>query len=134
MRNIKQNSFASIHRQRGWTFWSLSFVGGVVILFAYIGMQLVPVYIANNNIINAMERSMDDADLRKIGRAFIIRKMKAQLYLDGTYDILDYKKELRVRRSKTKMILETKYEREVPLFFNVALIVRFDNNVERNLN
>lgn len=131
---IKIKSFTNINRQGGWTFWSLIFTLGVLAFFSYIGMQLVPVYSANNNIENAMVQSVEGADLRTIGRGQIITKMNKQLYLDGTYELLDYKKDLDVKRSRNKFTLQIKYERRVPVAGNINIVVSFDPIVECDLS
>lgn len=120
-------------KQGGWTFWSLMFVMAVVLFASYIAMQLVPVYAINENVKNAMRVSLYDLDFRRATRAEIIRKMNQQLYLDGTHKLLNYKTDLKVKRSQKKFILETHYQREIPLFFNLSLIARFDNVEERQL-
>ena len=110
------------------------FVMGVILFFSYIGMQLLPVYSANNNVINAMRRSMEEVELIKVDRAEIIRKMDAQLYLDGSHDMLNFITDLKVRRSRKKLIVETHYRREIPLFFNLSLVASFDNVEEKTLS
>lgn len=124
----------NIQRQQGWTFWSLLFTLSVLMFFAYIGMQLVPVYSANENIKNAMERSVEDVDLTKVNRTTIVRNLNAQLYLDGSHNLLDYKTDLEVRRTKEIFSVETHYQREIPLFYNIHMLVKFDNVVEKNLS
>ncbi|MBT8116070.1 MAG: DUF4845 domain-containing protein [Arenicella sp.] len=119
--------FKTIRKQQGWTFWTLTSVMAVVLLFSYIGLQLVPVYLANDSIRNAMAQSIEGPDPSKINRTLIVRKMKDQLYLDGNHKILKYSTDLKVRRSRSELIVETHYIREVPLFFNVSLLVKFDN-------
>ncbi len=126
--------FSDIKRQQGWTLWSLLFVLGVLLFFAYVGMQLVPVYGANGNIVNAMERSVDGQDLRRITRAEIIRKMNSQLYLDGTHQLLDYKNDLKVSRNRNKFVLQVNYERKIPLFFNISVAADFEPRLECSLS
>jgi hypothetical protein len=122
-----------IKPQQGWTFWSLVFVMSVILFFSYIGMQLVPVYSANQNIKNSMSLAVDNADLRRVSRTQIIKAMQAQLYLDGSHQLLNYKTDLKVRRSPKKFVVETHYNREIPLFYNLSLKAKFDNVVERSL-
>ena len=138
MQNIQLNrfdksNFKIIKQQDGWTFWSLMFVMSVIMFFTYIGMQLVPIFAANENVKNAMTRSLDGEKLLKLNRVTIIRKMQAQLYLDGSHKLLNYKTDLKVKRSRKLFIIETHYRREIPLFFNLSLMARFDNVEERNL-
>lgn len=125
--------FVNIHNQRGWTFWSLLFVMLVVGFFSYVGMQLVPIYATNGNVVNAMRQSLEGVDLNRVNRATIIRKMNAQLYLDGSHQLLDYKKDLKVARSRRLFTVETTYRREIPLFYNLSLVASFHNVEERNL-
>lgn len=134
VRKFKIKPLRNITKQQGWTFWGLLFVSSVVLFFAYIGMQLVPVYSGNQNVKNAMERSIQDQDLRRINRNKIVKAMKAQLYLDGTSKLLDYKTDLTISRSPREFVLETNYERELPLFFNLSLVASFDNRIERELS
>lgn len=108
--------FQRIPSQSGWTFWSLLFVLSVVLFFSCIIFQLVPVYASNDNVHNAMERSLKDSDLRTINRAAIIRKIDSQLYLDGRHDLIDYRNDIKVKRSRQQIILEASYHREIPLF------------------
>jgi len=133
MSTVKYMKMKKIADQGGWTFWSLLFVMGVILFFSYVGMQLVPVYSANQNVTNAMNRSVDEIDLFKASRGAIIKKLNAQLYLDGSHKLLNYKTDLKVKRSRKKFTLETNYNREIPLFFNISILVRFNNVVERDL-
>jgi len=106
------------------------FVMLVILFSSYVGMQLVPVYNANQNVTNAMVRALEGQDLTRLNRATVIRKMNAQLYLDGSHKLLNYKQDLKVRRSRKEFILETHYRREIPLFYNLSIVATFDN-VER---
>jgi len=133
MQKITPSRFSNIKHQDGWTFWSLMFVMSVILFFTYVGMQLVPIYAANENVKNAMMRSIDGEKLSKLNRAVIIRKMNAQLYLDGSHKLLNYKTDLKVKRSRKLFIIETHYRREIPLFFNLTLMATFDNVEERSL-
>jgi len=130
--NTKQQRI--INRQGGWTFWSLLFTLGVLGFFAYVGMNLIPLYQTNSNVVNAMNLSLDNENLAQIQRATVVRKMKSQLYLDGTTDFLDYKTDLIVKRDKRNLVVEVHYERKVPLFYNISIVTNFDNVIERGLS
>jgi len=132
--HFSRGNIKSISRQAGWTFWSLLFAISVIVFFAYIAMQLVPVYSANQNVKNAMERSLEDENLLTVSRTTIIRNMNAQLYLDGSHDLIDYKEALKLSRSRSTFTIQTLYQREVPLFFNLSLVANFDNVIERDLS
>ncbi len=120
-------NYKNISKQSGWTFWSLMFVLGVLGFFGYVGMQLIPVYGANNNVKNAMRLSLENIDSNRITRASVIRSMDGQLYLDGSHKLLNYKTDLVIKRSRKLLFLETHYQREIPLFYNLSILVKFDN-------
>ncbi|MFT4630412.1 MAG: hypothetical protein ACI8PV_001534 [Dinoroseobacter sp.] len=131
--SANKNQLKNIKRQGGWTFWSLLFVLLTVFFFAYVGMQLVPIFTENKNVKNAMQLAIDNVDSRKATRQQIVRKLQDQLYLDGSHDLLDYKTDLKLSRTRKKLIIETHYRREIPLFFNVGVYANFDNVVEKTL-
>lgn len=131
---VKNTSIRKFNRaQGGWTFWGLAFVLSVLGLFGYIIMQLVPVYSANRNVQNAMQVALNNADTRAISRAKVIRGMQAQLYLDGSDKLINYKKDLKVKRKGQNIVLEVSYSQEVPLFYNLSLKAQFDNTAQRKI-
>lgn len=132
VKRVRDQRFAGA-RQGGWTFWSLLFVMAVILFFSYVGMQLVPVYAVNENVKNAMRISIQNSDLRRVTRNELIRKMDAQLYLDGSHQVLNYRTDIKVKRSQSKFIMETNYRREIPLFLNLSLVASFSNVEERDL-
>ena len=131
--SVANTQLKNIKRQGGWTFWSLMFVLLTVLFFAYVGMQLVPVYSENENVKNAMQLAIDNVDPQKGTRQQVVRTLQDQLYLDGSHYLLDYKTDLKVRRSRKQFIIETNYRREIPLFFNLGVFANFDNIVEKSL-
>ena len=135
MKQTKFNSksFKKIEQQKGWTLWSLIFVIGVLILFTYVGFQLVPVYTTNSNIQKAMQLSLDNLSSNKISRAAIRKTIDAQLYLDGTHELLDYKNDLEVKRTQRELVVQINYERRVELFYNLSLVATFENEVKKDL-
>lgn len=128
--NIKMQNFKS---QAGWTIWSLIFTLGTIGFFAYVGMKLVPVYSENQNIVNAMQRSIENQDLRRVTRGKIIQAMEKQLYLDGADELIDYKEALKVTRNRTELNIVLDYERKIPLFANISLVASFNPSLECDL-
>ena len=102
--------------------------------FAYVGMQLVPVYSANESIRKAMSNSVQDVDLRTITRSKVIRKIDDQLYLDGNHGLLDYKTDIKMSRNRNAFTLIADYAREIPLFFNLSVKAKFDTTIECDLD
>ncbi len=119
--------------QAGWTIWSLIFTLGTIGFFAYVGMKLVPMYNENQNIVNAMERSLENANLAKISRRDIINSMEKQLQIDGDDNIIDYKKALKVSRDRTTFKISLDYDRVVPLVANISVLAEFTPALECDL-
>jgi len=130
---VQRKQLSSISRQEGWTMWSLMFILGVIALFAYIGLQLFPIYTTNANVENAMKVAIDNLDKSKVNRAAIVRTLNNQLYLDGADSLLDYKNDLEIKRTQRELIVNINYERKVHLFFNLSLVATFENEVKRQL-
>lgn len=132
--NIKKIKMKTFKSQAGWTIWSLIFTLGTIGFFAYVGMKMVPMYSENNNITNAMERSLDNVDVRRVTRSKIINAMEKQLYLDGADEIVDYKKALTITRTNSQFKMVLDYERTVPLFANISILATFTPVLECDLS
>jgi len=53
--------------------------------------------------------------------------------LDGTHELLDYKKDLDVKRTQRELLVKVNYERRVELFYNLSLVATFENEVKKDL-
>ncbi len=126
-------AFKRIDNQKGWTIWSMLFVMSVIFVLAYVGMQLVPMFTANESVEKAMRGSVENKDLRKMTRRNVIGEMNRQLYVDGNHELIDYKNQLIVKREKGKFLIEANYEREIPMVANIVLVARFNPKVECDL-
>ena len=135
MKKTRFNSkaFKNIDQQKGWTLWSLLFVAGVLILFTYIGFQLVPVYTSNESVKKAMQLAMDNVSGSNVSRAAVIKTLDNQLNLDGILGIIDYKEDLEVKRTQRELFIRVNYQRSVDLFYNLSLVATFENEVKRDL-
>ena len=120
-------------KQEGWTFWGFVFTASVLMFAAYVVMILVPVYSGNNNIKHAMELALTKNDPRTTTKSQIISTMKKQMYLDGSHKLVDLPKAMSFKRSRSQALLTVNYAKEVPLFANISLLVKFDNKLERKL-
>ena len=135
MKKTKFNSkaFKNIDQQKGWTLWSLLFVAGVLILFTYIGFQLVPVYTSNESVKKAMQLALDNVSGSNVSKAAVIKTLDNQLNLDGILGIIDYKKDLEVKRTQRELFIRVNYQRNVDLFYNLSLVATFENEVKKDL-
>lgn len=125
-KQLNRQKMKLFKQQAGWTFWSLLFTLLVLGFFAYIGMQLVPIHMQNENIKNAMVQSVEGVNLRKVTRNAIIGKMNRQLYLDQAHELLDFKRDLKVTKKSNEFKLELNYTREVPIVADHYVMVKFN--------
>ena len=132
--NPRHQELKNCTRQAGWTMWSMLFVMAVVFIAAYIIIQLVPIYAANENVKNAMFVSLENKNMVSITRGQVIRGMQNQLYLDGTSDLIDFKNDFKMTKSNGKVIASATYQREVPLVANLVLLAKFSPKAECEKN
>lgn len=118
----------SIDKQAGWSMWSLIVWLGLVMLFATVGMKLVPVYFENSNVKNAMEVAFENAGNPKtMTKSSYVRALTDQLYLDGDHQAIDYRNDVFFKRGRNKVDVTIAYERIVPLFFNINFLLDFED-------
>ena len=124
---------ATQQKQAGMTMWGIIFLLSMLVFFGYIIMQLVPVYSENSNVKNAMEVAFDNSgNVRTVSKSSYLKAVQRQLYLDGAHKSVDFKKDLNFKRDKKGVTASIAYERIVPLFHNINLMVDFDEAVTRN--
>ena len=93
-------------------------------------MQLVPIYSTNSSIEKAMSQSLEGQNLKTVRRSDILSKMSRQLLLDSNQKAVNFKKELEMQRTRSLFILELEYQRTVPLFANISVLVDFHPRYE----
>ncbi|MDZ7841353.1 MAG: DUF4845 domain-containing protein [Gammaproteobacteria bacterium] len=119
-----------IKSQRGWTIWSVLGVGFLVVAGALLFMKLMPVYLDNYKIKEAMHSLVEDPRAADWSKRQIINEMTNILYIDYGHDIVDLNKALSVEKENEHKYIRVEYEVEVPLVYNISALVDFNNEVE----
>ncbi len=119
-----------IRSQRGWTIWSLLGVGFLLVAGALLFMKLMPVYLDNYKIKEAMASLAEDPRAADWNKRQIISEMTNILYIDYGHDIVDLNKALSVEKENELKYIRVEYEVVVPLVYNVSALVDFNNEVE----
>lgn len=119
-----------IKMQRGWTVWSLLGVGALIVFGALLFMKLMPVYLDNYKLKEAMASVAEDPRAADWNKRQVIREMTNILYIDYGSDIVDLNKALSVEKTDAQSFIKVEYEVVVPLAFNLSALVDFDNQVE----
>jgi hypothetical protein len=118
------------NRQGGWTLWSLMGVSALIVAGALLFMKLMPVYLDNYKLEEAMRSIAEDPRAPEWNKRQMVREMTNILYIDYGENIVDLNEALTLKKTDTRAYIQIKYEVVVPLVFNVSALIDFDNQVE----
>ena len=118
-----------MHRQSGWTVWSVLGVVALLVLFALLFMKLFPPYYDNLKMVEAMEDLSAESRSGTFSRRKVINHLERKLYIDFALDQFNLKQDLRMVKEKNATILIVEYEVVVHLAFNVSALMDFNNEV-----
>jgi hypothetical protein len=116
--------------QGGWTLLGLLMVLGLAMFFAYIVMKVVPIYMDNEEVKHAMEVGIAQGDPKTMSRNTVIKNMYNQMVVDDTDNLTDWKKAVTYVKTRDKIVFTIKYNRVVPLFNDISLLIDFNNVME----
>lgn len=116
--------------QRGWTIWSLLGVAALIVIGALLFMKLMPVYLNNYKLQEAMHSVVEDPRVSEWDKRKIIRELNNILYIDYGTDIVDLNDSLTLEKTDTQSFIRVEYDVIVPLVYNVSALVNFDDQVE----
>lgn len=119
-----------IKTQRGWTIWSLLGVGFLVVAGALLFMKLMPVYLDNYKLKEAMHSIAEDPRAADWNKRQIVNEMTNILYIDYGHDIVDLNEALTVEKEDEGKYIRIQYEVVVPLVYNLSALANFNNEVE----
>jgi hypothetical protein len=119
----------SLAAQRGMTFWGLLFVFGVIAFAAIVGMKVVPIYLNQMKISNAVDGVVKEA--RGGGSAASLHDI--QDGLEKRWDIEDVEyldwRDVRPVNTNRGRMLAYDYEARVHLFYNIFIVAHFADQV-----
>ena len=128
---MNMRDLSGINRQKGAGLRGLIITLVVIGFAAYIVMSLLPVYINHSSVTNAVNSGLEQSNLRTITRRALIQNMSQQLLMDDVYDLVEWDKALIVERTRRNVTVNLNYQRVIPLFNNISLLVNFDEGFER---
>jgi hypothetical protein len=131
---MNMRDLSGINRQKGNGLKGMIITLGVIVFAAYLMMNLLPVYTNHSSVMNAVNSGLDQSNLRTITRRALIQNMNQQLLMDGVYDLVDWDKALIVERTRQNVTVNLNYQRVVPLFNKISLLVSFDERFERTVD
>ena len=116
-------------RQRGMTFWGLSFVLGVLAFSLFLLFKLFPPYMEDFKVKAALDSLARQPDVGSLSRADIASALDKRFDIDNITAV-KLAKDLTVEaRGRTKVI-RIRYENVIPIVANVSVLLEFDHAKE----
>jgi hypothetical protein len=121
---------ASLLQQRGMTFWGLLFVFGTLAFFAIVTMKVLPIYLNQMKIDNAVKSVVKEAKSDGGGQLNIA---DIQRSLEKRWDIEDVNyldwHDVRAVNTNRGRVLAYDYEAREHLFYNIFIVVHFEDQI-----
>jgi Domain of unknown function (DUF4845) len=121
------------NRQRGVTFIGWVFLLTPLALVGYAAMRVAPVYLNYTKVARAFEavkKEYSGGEAANASRAAVMEALGKRFNIDYIYspDL----KDVEFLRQGTSWHLGVEYEHEVPLFYNLSLLLKFEKSVDLN--
>lgn len=127
---MRANQYKTIKRQRGLGMlqWALVIaIAGFFLLFAF---KVVPLYAENRYVESALRsletggekvEQMTDAEIKKkLGNFYMINNVRSE----------GPTKNIKIDRRSEDLLITIDYETRVPLFYNIDLVLSFQNHLD----
>jgi hypothetical protein len=113
------------HRQRGLGLWGWIFVLGVIGFVALVTLSLIPLYLAELSIAKVVRQTAQDPGNGSLPLPELRKAMKTRWDVEGitTLSVNDVK----LVKFGQGRALTYDYEARAPLFYNISLVVHFEN-------
>lgn len=116
-------------RQRGMTFWTLSFFLGVLAFSIFVLFKLIPPYMESFKVGGALDSLARQPDVGSMSKAQINEALYKRFDIDNV-DTVKLDKDLTIESRGRLKIIRVKYENVVPLLGNVSFLIEFDHAIE----
>ncbi len=112
-------------RQRGVTFIGWLFLLIPIAMVGYAGIRLTPEFLNHLKVVKAIEQTAEEFKGEdSISPQRVRNSLEKRFDIDTIYD--PQARDVAVRRDGTSWVIEADYEKLVPLFANVSLLVQFN--------
>jgi hypothetical protein len=125
---MQRNQLTRRDRQSGMTFIGMLFILGMVGMFLYAGVRLLPVYLNYLKVARSMDAAAGEFKSESPDQGAVRRS------LDKHWQIEDISgvdaKEVEITKDETGMVMHVAYDESAPYISNVSLSVHFDKTVK----
>ena len=115
--------------QRGMGFAGVLVLLIAIVFVAIIGMKLAPAYIEYFTIKKAVSGIVESGELRNATVADARRAFDRRAVVDDITSIEG--KDLEVTKDGNEIVLGFAYEKRIPLFYNVSVLIDFQGSTKR---
>ena len=111
-------------RQRGLSALAMLVVMLVAIFFGTCTLKLAPHYLGSMTVKSVVESAVEQAKASELTTAEIKKKLGSEF----TVNMIDaiQLKDIKVSRKKGVTTVDARYEKRIPLMFNIDVVVKFD--------
>jgi hypothetical protein len=98
---------------------------GTVIIFATVGVKLMPIYVdywTMTRILEDVATEDRDSDPTTAG----VRRDISGRFLTNRVEAISLR-DIKIRNDKEGVVIDARYEKRTPLIFNIDAVVRFDD-------
>ena len=118
-----------MRKQKGFTFWSLTFTVGTIAIVALLTMKLFPAYSEFFAIKKAINRMASEGSLSNMEKSEIQRAFDRSSGIDDIRSIQP--KDLKITRSSSgETVVTADYEVVIPLVANISALLTFHASTE----
>lgn len=116
-------------KQKGFTFWSLTFTVGTIAIIALLTMKLFPAYSEFFAIKKAINRMASEGSLSNMEKPEIQRAFDRSTAIDDIHSVKP--QDLKITRSSSgETVVTADYEVVIPLVANISALLTFHASTE----
>ena len=118
-----------MRKQQGFTFWSLTFTVGTIVIVALLTMKLFPAYSEFFAVKKAINRMASEGNLSNMEKSDIQRAFDRSSGIDDIRSVQP--KDLKITRSSSgETVVTADYEVVIPLIANISALLTFHASTE----
>jgi uncharacterized protein DUF4845 len=125
---MQRNQLSRRDRQGGMTFLGLLFVLGMVGLFLYAGIRVLPLYLNYMKVSRSMEAAAGEFKSDSPDPGAVHRSLDKHWQIEDISSVES--KDVEVTKDESGVVLHVAYEDSAPYIANVFLSVHFDKTVK----
>jgi len=118
-----------MRKQKGFTFWSLTFTVGIIAIVALLTMKLFPAYAEFFAVKKAINRMANEGSLSSMEKHEIQRAFDRSQGIDDIRSVQP--KDLQITRNNSgETVVTADYEVVIPLVANISALLKFHASTE----